>query len=168
MDNLGNQNNENNGAKSGKSFGDLLRALNDFQDSLGELMDDNKLCEFKFTKGIIAYGAGYHIGIPDGFKINRESKNANGDRRDFLAWLPDEFEKKDFMIGEADEDKPVVAGGNDSRLRSFVLCGFSECDIVAAVPYAYHQGVGSHHVEAFHFQLGIEWRQLASSYLDVA
>ena len=107
MDNLGNQNNENNGAKSGKSFGDLLRALNDFQDSLGELMDDNKLCEFKFTKGIIAYGAGYHIGIPDGFKINRESKNANGDRRDFLAWLPDEFEKKDFMIGEADEDKPV-------------------------------------------------------------
>ncbi len=108
MDNLENQKIENNGdAKSGKSFGDLLRALNDFQDSLGELMDDNKVHELTFTSGVVAGGEGYHISIPDGFKVNRDTRNANGIKRDFLAWMPDEYEKEDFMIGEADEDKPV-------------------------------------------------------------
>ncbi|MCQ2497124.1 MAG: hypothetical protein MJ131_11105, partial [Lachnospiraceae bacterium] len=107
MDNLENQNVQNNGAKSGKSFGELLRALNDFQDSLGELKDNNTVHEFKFTQAVTVTGDGYKISIPDGFKVNKNTTNPNGDPRDFLAWMPDEYEKADLMINGADEDKPI-------------------------------------------------------------
>ena len=105
MDRAENQAAEKNGKESGKSLGDLLRALNSFQDSLGEMMDKN-----------VVFGSGYRIIIPDGFKVNLQSVSANGQGRDFLAWIPSENEKADFVLADADEEKPIelLHNGNDN------------------------------------------------------
>ena len=106
MDRADNQAAEKN-KESGKSLGDLLRALNSFQDSLGEMMDENEVAEFTFNDKNIVFGTGYRIGIPDGFKVNLQSVSANGQGRDFLAWVPSENEKQDFVLADADEEKPI-------------------------------------------------------------
>ena len=114
MDRADNQAAEKN-KESGKSLGDLLRALNSFQDSLGEMMDENEVAEFTFKDKNIVFGNGYRIGIPDGFKVNLlKSVNANGQARDFLAWVPSENEKQDFVLADADEEKPIELLHNGS------------------------------------------------------
>ena len=55
MDRADNQAAEKNGKESGKSLGDLLRALNSFQDSLGEMMDENEVAEFTFKDKNIVF-----------------------------------------------------------------------------------------------------------------
>ena len=116
MDRADNQAAEKNGKESGKSLGDLLRALNSFQDSLGEMMDENEVAEFTFKDKNIVFGSGYRIIIPDGFKVNLQSVSANGQGRDFLAWIPSENEKADFVLADADEEKPIelLHNGNDN------------------------------------------------------
>ena len=116
MDRSENQTAEKNGKESGKSLGDLLRALNSFQDSLGDMMDENEVAEFKYKDKNIVFGSGYRIGIPDGFKINLQSVSTNGQPRDFLAWIPSENEKPDFILADADEERPVelLHNGNEN------------------------------------------------------
>ena len=97
MDRSENQATGNNTKDSGKSLGDLLRALNSFQDSLGEMMDENDVAEFTFKENNLVFGTGYRIAIPDGFKINLQSVSQSG-QRDFLAWIPSENEKKEFVL----------------------------------------------------------------------
>ena len=115
MDKSENHAAERNGKESGKSLGDLLRALNSFQDSLGEMMDENVVAEFTFKDRNIVNGLGYRIGIPDGFKINLQSFSASGQPRDFLAWIPSENERDDFALADADETKVIelVHNGNE-------------------------------------------------------
>ena len=101
--------------ESGKSLGDLLRALNSFQDSLGEMMDENEVAEFTFNDKNIVFGTGYRIVIPDGFKVNLQSVNQAGQSRDFLAWIPSENEREDFVLNDIDEEKAVelLHNGNE-------------------------------------------------------
>ncbi|MBR4145648.1 MAG: hypothetical protein IKU06_09365 [Lachnospiraceae bacterium] len=115
MDRSENQATGNNTKDSGKSLGDLLRALNSFQDSLGEMMDENDVAEFTFKENNLVFGTGYRIAIPDGFKINLQSVSQSG-QRDFLAWIPSENEKKEFVLNDVDEEKPIelLHVGNDS------------------------------------------------------
>ena len=115
MDRSENQATGNNTKDSGKSLGDLLRALNSFQDSLGEMMDENDVAEFTFKENNIVFGTGYRIAIPDGFKINLQSVSQSG-QRDFLAWIPSENEKKEFVLNDVDEEKPIelLHVGNDT------------------------------------------------------
>ncbi|MCR5727769.1 MAG: hypothetical protein K6G24_09920 [Lachnospiraceae bacterium] len=115
MDKSENHAAERNGKESGKSLGDLLRALNSFQDSLGEMMDENVVAEFTFKDRNIVNGSGYRIGIPDGFKTNLQSFSASGQLRDFLAWIPSENERDDFALADADETKVIelVHNGNE-------------------------------------------------------
>ena len=116
MDRSENQATGNNTKDSGKSLGDLLRALNSFQDSLGEMMDENDVAEFTFKENKIVFGTGYRIAIPDGFKINLQSVSQNGQQRDFLAWIPSENEKNEFVLNDVDEEKSIelLHVGNDT------------------------------------------------------
>ena len=116
MDRSENQATGKNTKESGKSLGDLLRALNSFQDSLGEMMDENDVAEFTFNDNNIVFGTGYRIVIPDGFKVNLQSVSQSGQPRDFLAWIPSENEKQGFVLSDVDEEKTIelLHVGNDT------------------------------------------------------
>ena len=106
QDNNGFARPENDNSGNGKSFNDLTKALNNFQDSVGTMMH-YEYAEMFFNKKQKFQGEGYMIKVPDGFKVQKNFKDSTGAYRDFVMWKPDRNEEEDYILPDGNETKAI-------------------------------------------------------------